>query len=282
MPVFAEESAWFRHEPMPWWGRLLLPIVKLGPMPRHIAIVMDGNRRFARTQNCATPMEGHSAGFVQLTKVLDWCNELGVEEVTVYAFSIENFKRPEEEVNGLMALGEKHFEQLIERKSELIERRVGIRFFGDRSLLPDKIRKLVEEIEEISGTTSTEGESAVQMRTFLNICLSYTSQNEIVRTFETIRREVQSGKLDRNAIDVDLLSARMDTRFCRPLDLFIRTSECRLSDFLIWQLQCSPRCVLKFDTDVLWPEYSLFHLFRAVLHYQMAFVRFGWWTLWDH
>uniref|UniRef100_A0A183BQL3 Alkyl transferase n=1 Tax=Globodera pallida TaxID=36090 RepID=A0A183BQL3_GLOPA len=264
---------WFRHEPLSWWGRFLVSAVKLGPTPRHIAIVMDGNRRFARYRKLGTVMEGHSAGFVQLTKVLDWCDTLGVEEVTVFAFSIENFKRSEDEVNGLMTLGEKRFTQLLEHTSKLIERRVGIRFFGDRSLLSDKIRELMAEIERINPADGTN------TKIFLNICLSYTSQNELLRAFEAIRRDVKAGTLDKNKIDAALLSARMDTRDCRPLDLLIRTSECRLSDFLIWQLQCSPRCIVKFDSDVLWPQYSLFHLLRAIVHYQMAQLRCGWWTI---
>jgi len=141
--------------------------LQAGKIPKHIAFVMDGNRRYARRNHLSSVVHGHSMGFDKLTNVLDWCRELGVEEVTLYAFSIDNFKRDKEEVNGLMSMAEEKFASLLnERQSyldtkmcslmialfrdRLHDRQICFRFFGDLSLLSPRIRSLISKIEELT------------------------------------------------------------------------------------------------------------------------------------
>ncbi|KAI1694309.1 putative undecaprenyl diphosphate synthase domain-containing protein [Ditylenchus destructor] len=229
--TFAGESEWFQEEEavgLPWWGTLGKHLLQLGKMPNHIAFVMDGNRRYARKNNLGSVVKGHSRGFEQMTKVLEWCRELGVREVTVYAFSIENFKRSEEEVTGLMQLAEKKFEKLLADKEKLQEKQICFRFFGDMKLLPRKIQKLVSEIESLT-KDYTQG--------FVNVCIAYTSQNEIARAMEWIRRGTQMGLVQTDDITESLISRCLDTRNSSEVDMLIRTSgERRLSDFLLWQV----------------------------------------------
>ena len=119
-------------------------------IPKHIAFILDGNRRFARTRGLDSVIKGHAAGFERITRVLDWCRELGIKEVTLYAFSIENFKRTEEEVGGLMNMAKEKFEKLLMEKNKLKEKRICFRFFGKRELLPKDLQKLMIEIEEFT------------------------------------------------------------------------------------------------------------------------------------
>ena len=255
-----EDSSWFARHPQSWLARLAIWLIKLGPIPRHVAFVMDGNRRYARVRQCTTVLEGHNRGFDQLTRVLDWCDWLGIREVTLYAFSIENFKRPEPEVQGLMEMAERKFRGLLERREEIAERQLRIRFFGNRQLLPTTIQRLIDQIEGISRDE--------ECRTFLNICLAYTSTDELVRAFEAIRRKVQSAQINESDINSQLVAEHLDTRDCLPLDMLVRTSECRLSDFMLWQVR--PSTYLHFEPGVLWPDYSLKHLLGAIFGFQCS------------
>lgn len=256
-----DDAEWFDTERgvgLPWWGTLGKFILQLNKVPNHIAFVMDGNRRYARINNLGSVLKGHSKGFQQMTKILEWCRELGVKEVTVYAFSIQNFNRSEDEVKGLMELAEKKFSRLLEEKEKLKERQICFRFFGDLKLLPTKIQRLVSEIEYLTKDHKNG---------FVNVCLSYTSQNEIARAMEWIRRGTQMGLIEKDDISESLISRCLDTRKSSEVDMLIRTSgEQRLSDFLLWQ--CS-NCYVHFE-DVLWPDLNFWHLFKAILHYQQS------------
>ncbi|KHN88444.1 Dehydrodolichyl diphosphate synthase [Toxocara canis] len=143
-----EDSGWFSsvHEKA-WWHTPIVKLIKTGPVPRHIAFIMDGNRRYARSHSYSSVLDGHAKGFDQLTKILEWCRDFCVDEVTIYAFSIDNFKRTEEEVNGLMMLFERKLLRLFEDRDKLIEREISIRFFGDLSYLPSKVQKLASLVE---------------------------------------------------------------------------------------------------------------------------------------
>ena len=123
---------------------------QFGAIPKHVAFILDGNRRFARTKGLGSVIKGHAAGFDRVTRVLDWCRELGIKEVTLYAFSIENFKRTEEEVGGLMNMAKEKFEKLLDEKDKLREKRICFRFFGKRELLSKDLQKLMIEIEEFT------------------------------------------------------------------------------------------------------------------------------------
>jgi len=251
---------WFEHpnQTLPWWGWLACEFLKCGKIPRHIAIIMDGNRRFARRLHLPSVIDGHACGFDQFSKVLNWCRELGAVEITVYAFSIENFSRPSEEVQGLLELAEEKFENLLKQKSTLDERGICVRFFGNRQLLPRRLQTLMAEIELLT---------MEHRNVFVNICLAYSSQDEITRAMDMVRRGVRAGLIEKSDINETLLEQCLDTCFSYPVDLLIRTSEQRLSDFMLWQVERG--CYVHFETDVLWPEFSFWHLFKAILSYQL-------------
>ncbi|XGW20899.1 hypothetical protein V3C99_004124 [Haemonchus contortus] len=217
---------------------------------------MDGNRRFAKTHQLGHVIHGHEKGFHQLAKILDWCHELGVREVTVYAFSIENFKRSSDEVDGLMKLAEEKFKKLLDEKDKLMEKRISFRFFGNIGMLPPKLRKYIAQIQLLT----KDFESGV-----VNVCMPYTSRDEMARAFEMIRKGREKGLVAEHQISEWLISRCLDSRHGTEPNLLIRTSgEKRLSDFLLWQ--CSS-CHVYFD-DVLWPEFGFWNLCKAILSYQ--------------
>ncbi|EGT46553.1 hypothetical protein CAEBREN_02871 [Caenorhabditis brenneri] len=253
-----EEAGWFvAQQAQPWWQWLLRRFITSGPVPRHVAFVMDGNRRFAKTKLLGSVVKGHEKGFEQLAKILDWCNRFGIHEITVYAFSIENFKRSDEEVNGLMRLAEEKFQKLLNETEKLDEKRIRFCFYGNRTLLSDRLQKLMSDIEKRTEKFN---------RGRLNVCMPYTSRDEISRSFETIRKQVKEGKVDVNDINESMIDACLDSGGGGTTpDLFIRTSgEHRLSDFLMWQAADTH---VYFD-DVLWPEFGYYNLCKAILNYQ--------------
>ncbi|PAV73240.1 hypothetical protein WR25_14323 [Diploscapter pachys] len=252
-------SAWIddelMHKERAWWHKLAQKLISSGQVPRHVAFIMDGNRRFARKKKMSTVLKGHEKGFEQMAKVLEWCQELGIHEVTLYAFSIENFKRSDDEVNGLMKLAEEKFERLIHQSEKVAEKQIRFRFFGNLPMLSEKLRKLIIQIQKMTKDYS-KGQ--------INICMAYTARDEVARAFELIRRGREKGLLREDQIDDWLISRCLDTRGEDP-DLLIRTSgEKRLSDFMLYQ--CSSTHVY-FD-DVLWPEFGYANLCKAILSYQ--------------
>uniref|UniRef100_A0A8R1ET31 Alkyl transferase n=1 Tax=Caenorhabditis japonica TaxID=281687 RepID=A0A8R1ET31_CAEJA len=253
-----EEDGWFVSQTsQPFWQSFLRRFIASGPVPRHVAFVMDGNRRFAKTRHLGSVIKGHEKGFLQLARILDWCNRFGIQEITVYAFSIENFKRSEDEVSGLMRLAEEKFAKLLNDDKKLEEKRICFRFYGNRALLSARLQQLMTDIEE-------KTEKYENGR--LNVCMPYTSRDEIARSFETIRQKCKQGKVSVDEINESMIDACLDSG-CggSPPDLFIRTSgEHRLSDFLMWQASDTH---VYFD-DVLWPEFGYYNLCKAILNYQ--------------
>ncbi|VDN59838.1 unnamed protein product [Dracunculus medinensis] len=240
----------------PWWHKPMRYIIGLGPIPKHIAFIMDGNRRYARYCGFQNSLIGHSKGFDQLTKIIEWCADFAVKELTVYAFSIENFKRSEDEINGLMALFEQKLIQILQEREMLVEKQVAFRFFGEKSYLPLKIQKLTAQLELF---TKDFTKSAI------NVCIAYTAQDEMKRAIVYISKGIEKGLLTENDINYGLISQCLDSRNSRKLDLLIRTSgEKRLSDFLLWQ---SSNCYVHFE-DALWPDFDFWHLCKAILCYQ--------------
>lgn len=225
-----------------------------GHIPNHVAFVMDGNRRFARSQQI-DKIEGHSRGFEKLADCLRWCLDAGVREVTTFAFSIENFKRSNEEVEGLFNLAREKFARLLEETTRLNEHGIRIRVIGNIELLPLDLQKLVA-----SAMLSTERNDKL----FLNVAFAYTSRDEITQAVETVLRH---GSQDLAAEDISerLLEECLYTRHSPPPDLVFRTSgETRLSDFMMWQLSTS---VLYFS-NVLWPQITFWHFLASLLAYQ--------------
>jgi ditrans,polycis-polyprenyl diphosphate synthase len=257
-----EGSDWFPEREgqfLPWWSFFAKTFLQRGSIPRHVAFILDGNRRYARTHGLGSVSKGHSAGFDRLTQVLDWCRELGVQEVTLYAFSIENFKRSKEEVGGLLGMAKQKFEKLLLERQKLSDKQICFRFFGRLELLPIDLQKLMAEIEEVTKNFD---------RGFVNVCLAYTSRAEVTAAMNDIRKGVQNGLIDEDDVDETLISQCLDTRKSIPIEMLIRTSgEHRLSDFLLWQ--CS-NCYIHFE-DVLWPDFNFWHLLKAVYGFQQNY-----------
>ncbi|XP_077487285.1 dehydrodolichyl diphosphate synthase complex subunit Dhdds-like [Amblyomma americanum] len=247
--------SWIKETKLTWLQSVAVRVIKAGKVPSHIAVIMDGNRRFARKQNMRS-VEGHVQGFDKLAEVLYWCSELGVTEVTVYAFSIENFKRCKEEVDGLLDLALKKLKNMLNEMDKIHDHGVCIRVLGNLSYLPVELQSVVAEVVY---------QTQANTRCFLNICLSYTSRDEICKAMQELATGVQKNVLSASDVDETALSHAMYSRKSRDPDLLIRTSgEIRLSDFMLWQ---SSRSVIEF-TSVLWPEFTVWHLLAAVLCYQ--------------
>ncbi|KAK0390301.1 hypothetical protein QR680_019289 [Steinernema hermaphroditum] len=242
-----------------WWWSTATRLLKYGPIPRHIAFVMDGNRRFARQHGNASVLEGHAKGFQQLTKILEWCDDLGISEISVYAFAIDNFKRDPAEVNGLMTLAEEKFHELLREESTLIEKGIRFRFFGEISLLPENVRRLVAQIQLRTANCDKK---------FVNVCMPYSSTDEMKRAFQFVKRGIERLLISESDINEELISSCLDTRHSLPIDMLVRTSgEKRLSDFMLWQ--CAD-CYCHFE-DVLWPDFGFWQLCKAVFSYQMRY-----------
>ncbi|XP_063717875.1 dehydrodolichyl diphosphate synthase complex subunit Dhdds-like [Symsagittifera roscoffensis] len=230
-----------------WYQRLLVSMIKYGPIPQHIAFIMDGNRRYARDLS-ERVITGHMEGFETLISVLSWAKELGIKEITVYAFSIENFSRPREEVEGLLDLARCKIPLVLRESHHLQRLGVRIRLLGKKELIAEDLRTQFELLEK-----STEANRG----SVLNICFAYTSTQEICDAVN---------KVDKNeALTRDNIERELYTKNCLPLDLLIRTSgEVRLSDFLLWQAQFTCLC---FSTPY-WPKFSLWDFCGAIRYYQ--------------
>lgn len=243
-----------------WW--LESQVRSLDP-PEHVALILDGNRRWASRQNLAL-WEGYRAGMRKADEVLRWSFDLGIKTMTLYVFSIENFRRPKGEVEGLMALCEEKFKEILENE-DVHRYRVRIKVLGDLELLPEGLRKLVPKVEDATAKYDSY---------WLNIALAYGGRREIVDAARRIGEEVLKGSLTPSEIDEDLFTKYLYTSHLpKPEpDLIIRTSgEERLSGFLLWQSAYSELCFL----DVYWPEFRRIDLLRAIRTFQRRKRRFG-------
>lgn len=246
---------WLVEKNRSWAEWAVARILRVGPVPRHLAVIMDGNRRYARKEHQDT-LTGHTRGFHKLTEVLSWCRDLGINEVTAYAFSIENFKRPRHEVEGLMDLAAEKFAEVLEELEKLAKHGVCIRALGNLTLLPERVQQGVAEA--VLATKDND-------KYFINLAIAYTSREEIGTAMSELCRGVSEGQLQASDISEELLEKCLYTGGTRDPDLLIRTSgEVRLSDFLLWQSGFS--CL--FFTKVLWPEVTIWHLFGAIFYYQ--------------
>ncbi len=228
-------------------------------LPKHVAAIMDGNGRWAR-QRSLPRVVGHRQGAIALKSLLRCCKDWGIESLTVYAFSTENWRRSGEEVNFLMVL----FEHLL--RKELVEMHaeaVRLRFIGELSSLP---RSLQSEIEQ--AMTKTADNQAIQF----NVAMNYGSRRELAQVCHQIAQHVQQGRLDPETIDETLVNQYLYTADLPDPDLLIRTSgERRLSNFLLWQLAYTEL----YFTDTLWPDFDRQEFHRALLAYQSRERRFG-------
>lgn len=231
-------------------------------MPHHVAIIMDGNRRFSRIQGDMNPIEGHKKGVSTLEKVLDWCVDLGIEIVTIYAFSIENFNRPPEEVKGLMQLFKHNFETIAQNK-RIHRNEVKLKAVGKLELLPEDVREAIKSAEE---STSKYNKRQV------NIAIGYDGRLEIVDAMKKLAYQVREGKIDPEEIDERMVNENLYTAGLADPNLIIRTSgEERLSGFLLWQSSYSEL----YFCDSLWPQLRKVDFLRALRDYQQRERRFG-------
>ena len=228
-------------------------------LPRHVAIIMDGNGRWAKKHKLNVAM-GHRQGVETLREVIRHTDDLKIEALTIYAFSTENWKRSKEEVGALMQLILDFFKSEID---ELMEKNVRILILGDKSMFPDKQREVLVEAEERTG-----GNTGLT----LNICLNYGGRAELVRATQSIAQDVKDGKLDIADVTEQTISDRLYTAGQPDVDLMIRTSgEMRLSNFLLYQ--CAYAEFL-FPT-VLWPDFTVQHYDEALTAYGGRERRFG-------
>ncbi|XP_012156954.1 dehydrodolichyl diphosphate synthase complex subunit DHDDS [Ceratitis capitata] len=251
--------SWVSDYHYKWYETLAMNVVRAGGyIPRHIAFVMDGNRRYAKSQNLRK-IEGHSHGFEKLANCLRWCLDLGIKEVTTFAFSIENYKRSEDEVNGLLDLAREKFQKILLEEQKLNEHGVRIRVIGNIGLLPEDLQALIAKAMVI---TEQNG------KLFLNIAFSYTSRDEMTQAVETILK--LGDELEPSDINERLLEECLYTRHTPPPDLLFRTSgETRISDFLMWQLSST----ILYFTNILWPQINLWNFLSGIFAYQRANLR---------
>ncbi|AKO96926.1 MAG: isoprenyl transferase [Marinovum algicola] len=227
--------------------------------PRHVAIIMDGNGRWAQLRH-RPRLFGHQAGARRVREIVEACPEFGVKYVTIFAFSTENWKRTQTEVAGLMSL----FRRYIHKEMEAFRRdNVQVRFIGDRVRLDAKLRALMDEAEET--TRECTG-------TNLTIALNYGGRDEVARATKRLARDVRDGKLDPESVDEETLPRYLDTCVLPDPDLVIRTSgEARVSNFLLWQ---SAYAEYEF-IDTLWPDFTREEFGRLVGAYGKRERRFG-------
>ena len=228
-------------------------------IPRHVAIIMDGNGRWARARGLPR-REGHRAGAESVREVVEACKELGVRFLTLYAFSSENWNRPESEIAALMNL----LERFLRKKTpEMHKQGVRLHAIGRLNLLPDSCRRQLDRaIEETADNTDLD----------LILALSYGSREEIVDAARTLAEDAAAGSLDPAAIDCDALAQRLYTAPFPDPDLLIRTSgEFRLSNFLLWQISYAEIAI----TAKYWPDFKKADLRAAVEEYSSRHRRFG-------
>ena len=228
-------------------------------MPRHIAIIMDGNRRWAKAQGKSASY-GHKEGAKTLEKIVRYANKIGLEYITVYAFSTENWKRAEEEVKALMMLLQSYLDDYSKRADT---ENIRVKVLGDISALTPGMQKSINKCME-----RTKDNTAV---TF-NIALNYGGRDEIIKAIKQIAKEVKDGKIDVEDITEEMVSNNLYTKDEPDPDLMIRTSgELRLSNFLPWQLVYSEFLFI----DKNWPDFTEEDLDKAIEEYQKRTRKFG-------
>ena len=235
------------------------PTYKFGKIPKHVAIIMDGNGRWAKAKNMVR-VQGHRAGAESVRDVVKAAGEFGVKYLTLYAFSVENWKRPKSEVQTLMGLLESF---LRDELAEMIKNNVRLQAIGRLSDLPEHVRDQLHKC--IQATRENTG-------LILILALSYSGRVEIIEAVHSIIREIKLGHLDSAQIDEQVFNHHLYTRYYPDPDLLIRTSgEMRLSNFLLWQLSYTEIYI----TPTLWPDFRRQHFAEALIDYGNRQRRFG-------
>lgn len=228
-------------------------------LPKHIAIIMDGNGRWAKKK--ALPRTaGHTVGARNFRTIAKYCSKIGIKYLTVYAFSTENWKRPKEEVNSLMLLFKEYLKEAL---SDFQDENIKVKILGDKSAFSKELQELILNVEEAS--KSKDG-------MVLNIAMNYGARSEIIRAVRLLVNEVQNGNISMDSITEKMFSKKMYTEDQPDPDLIIRTGgEYRLSNFLLWQSAYSEYVIL----NVLWPDFTTRDIDNAIEKFSNRNRRFG-------
>ncbi|MGQ9719896.1 MAG: polyprenyl diphosphate synthase [Candidatus Jordarchaeum sp.] len=243
------------------YEKILWHQIKDGRMPEHLAVILDGNRRFARQLGLKAWI-GHKYGAEKVEDVLEWCWQAGVKIVTLYVFSIENFTRSSKEVKEIMKLAEEGFDRIL-KEARIHKYKVRVKAIGRINLLPKTVQEAIKKAEVVTKNYN---------KYLLNIAIGYSGRAEIVDAIKAIARDVKSGKINDKEIDEALIERYLYTSGVPDPDLIIRTSgEERLSGFLLWQSAYSEL----YFCDVFWPAIRKIDFWRALRTFQMRERRFG-------
>lgn len=227
-------------------------------IPNHVAIIMDGNGRWAKRRGLPR-IAGHRAGMKAVKEVTRAADEWGVKVLTLYAFSTENWKRPKDEVDYLMKLPQDFLETELD---ELVEKNVQIRLLGSEEGLPQHTLKALREAKE-----KTKENTGL----ILNFALNYGSRTEIIEMVKEVAHKVQKNELLYEQISEDIVNQCLQTKGLADPDLLIRTKELRLSNFMLWQLAYTEL----WFTDIFWPDFTRIHFEEAIVEYQRRVRRYG-------
>lgn len=230
-------------------------------VPRHIAVIMDGNGRWAKKRGLPRKA-GHKVGAETFRTIATYCKDIGVQYFTVYAFSTENWKRPQDEVEALMNLFRTYLKEAAET---MVERGVAVRVLGDLSVLPSDLLKQIDEVHARADTLGADAATA-------SLCINYGGRDEIKNAVQALARDVQAGTLQPEDITEEHIGAKLYTAHMPDPDLIIRPSgEIRTSNFLLWQSAYAEY----YFTDVLWPDFKPAHMDAAVDDFNQRSRRFG-------
>ncbi len=233
--------------------------VEIKNVPHHVAIILDGNGRWAK-KRMLPRNAGHAAGSKNVEKICKAAWDMGIEYVTMYAFSTENWSRPKDEVDALMKLLGNYLSDCLATSKK---NNMQVRVIGDISRLEKDLQNRIKELEEVSSHNTG---------LHFQVALNYGSRNEIVRAVKNIASDIREGKTEPEEINEELIKKYLDTYNIPDPDLMIRTSgEKRLSNYLLWQLAYAEL----YFTDVLWPDFDKAELEKAVAYYQKRDRRFG-------
>jgi len=243
------------------YEKRLLKEVQANPVPHHVAIIMDGNRRYAKEFGMLVH-EGHDKGRQKLEDVLEWCLEIGVKMLTVYAFSTENVGRSKDEVDTLMRMFIENFRRLGD-DDRVHKHKIRVRVLGQREVLPKDLQDAIKYAEDKTKDYD---------KYFFNLAVGYGGREEIVHGIRKLAEAVKAGKLKVDAIDEKTFAEFLYTKDMPDPDLILRTSgEERISNFLLWQLAYSEL----YFSDIYWPGFRKIDFLRAVRSYQQRRRRFG-------
>jgi tritrans,polycis-undecaprenyl-diphosphate synthase [geranylgeranyl-diphosphate specific] len=241
--------------------KLFAEVMNAAKMPQHIAIILDGNRRYAEKMG-VDRFYGHFLGAKKLEEVIGWCQELGIKHVTVYAFSTENFKRDEEEVKNLMNLLAQKFRE-VAKDPRVHKYKIRVKAIGNLGMLPEQVQRAIDEAQ--TATRSYNGHT-------LNIAVGYGGRAELAEAVRKICERIKNGEIAPKDVDEDMINNYLYTAGLPDPDLIIRTSgEERLSGFLLWQSAYSEL----YFCEAYWPEFSKMDFLRAIRTYQSRERRFG-------